>query len=156
MDFQRWYDMDVNLGELVRCLESMSPESRTLFGFLLSAFSDRIVETKGRDFYSGIGWDTIRGIYQSHQKRRWYDEEPAMQQAFNKLYSLSEEERAAVGRELHVPARLVSQYELYCLGHGQKPKLEWISDIVDTCFEKGPEVAQQRFRMSVDEVRGDA
>ncbi len=146
MDFQRWYDRDVNLGELVRTLEGMGRESQTLFAFLIADFSERIMDAQGRDFFVPLGWDTVRNLLRSRQGRRWYDEEPAMQQAFGKLYSLKPEERAVIGRELHVPARLVSRYETACRNRGEAPDLEKISEIVDTCFGKGPAFAQEFYK----------
>lgn len=143
--YQRWYDMDVQLSELVRALEVLSEESQTLFAFLLSFFSDEIVKVRGRAFFSELEWDKLMGIYKSKKGRRWYDQHDILHKAFNKLYSLSPEDQAAIARELYVPSRIIKSYETHCQATGKEPNVDKICDIVATSFKDGPQAAQERF-----------
>jgi len=142
---QRWYDMDVQLGELVRTLENLSEESQMLFAFLLTLFSDEIVKVKGLSFFREMEWEKLIGIYKSKKGRRWYDQDPVLHKAFNKLYSLNDQQKAAIAKELYIPGRLVSLYEAHCKAKTQELNLETICEIVGTCFTEGAEAAQQRY-----------
>lgn len=144
--FHRWYDMDIQLSELVHSLEVLSEESQTLFAFLMGLFSDQIVKVRGREFFSELEWDKIIGIYKSKRGRRWYDREPATHKAFNKLYSLSDDDKAVIARELHVPSRIVKRYENFCQAASREPDLDIVFSIVETCFKEGPDIAQERYR----------
>jgi hypothetical protein len=142
----RWYDMDVQLSELVLSLEMLSEESQTLFAFLLMLFSDEIVRAKGRAFFQELEWEKIMGIYKSKRGRRWYDRQPVTHKAFNKLYSLSDDNKAIIAQQLYIPVRIVKQYETHCQEQGGTPDINLIFDIVETSFREGPQVAQERYR----------
>lgn len=146
--FQRWYDSDVQLSELVHSMESLSLESQVFFAFLVETFSDKIVKVRGKQFFSEMDWDTLKGVYKSKRRgRRWYDSEPNLQRAFNKLYSLSADDKAAVARELHIPSRLVMRYESEChISAESPPNIDLLCQIVETSFKEGPEKAQERFK----------
>lgn len=139
--FHRWYDVDIHLSELVRTLESLSEESQTLFAFLLMFFSDEVVERKGRAFFRELQWEKLLGIYKSKNGRRWYDKQAVLHKAFNKLYSLSDLDRAAIAQELHIPGRIVHHYEAYCNTHQTPLDFNMIYSILETSFTDGPEEA---------------
>lgn len=143
---QRWYDMDVQLGELVRMLETLSEESQTLFAFLMGFFSDQIVKVRGRAFFAEMEWDKLIGIYKSRKGRRWYDQHAVLHKAFNKLYSLNDDDKAAIARQLYVPGRIVRHYEDHCAQKRMLPQIEVICRIVQTSFQEGPQVAEERFQ----------
>lgn len=144
--FHRWYDMDVQLSELVHSMETLGEESQTLLAFLMTLFSDQIVKVRGRTFFSDLEWDKIIGIYKSKRGRRWYDREPVLHKAFNKLYSLSDDDKVVIARELYIPSRIVRHYESRCQETGKSVDLETIFAIVETCFKEGPDIAQERYR----------
>lgn len=141
----RWYDSDVQLGELVRCLETLSEESQMLFAFLLTLFSDEIARLRGMGFFREMEWGKLMGIYKSRQSRRWYDREPVLHKAFNKLYSLNDGDKAAVAGQLYPSSRIVAQYEGYCKAQSRQLDLETICAIVETSFAEGPDAAEKRY-----------
>ncbi len=144
--FHRWYDMDVQLSELVQSLETLSEESQTLFAFLLNFFGDEIVRVRGREFFSQLEWEKVMGIYKSKRGRRWYDRQPVLQKAFNKLYSLNDDDKAAIARQLYMPGRLIQDYETHCQKHNCPPALDTVYEIVATSFTEGPQAAQERYQ----------
>ena len=149
--FQRWYDCDVQLSGLVESLEALSGDSQTLFALLMTFFSDEIVRVKGNDFFAELEWDKIVGIYKSKRGRRWYDREPLLQKAFNMVYSLNDDAKAAIAKELYVPSRIVKDYESHCQRLSKPTDLDMICKIVETSFKEGHEKAQERYA-SFDEL----
>lgn len=139
----RWYDHDVHLSELVRTMETLSEESQILFALLLASFCDEVVRRKGRSFFREMDWAKLKGLYKSKTGRRWYDEQSVLHVAFNKLYSLNDEDKASIAHKLHVPVRLISNYEVYCKEHRRKKDLDEIQSILSTIFKDGPEKALQ-------------
>ncbi len=144
--FARWYDLDIQLSELVHSLETLTEESQMLFAFLLTFFSDEIVRIKGRLFFKEMEWDKLVGIYKSKSGRRWYDRQEVLHKAFNKLYSLNEDDKAAIARELFIPSRIVKKYEEHCQGHKRQPDMETVFAIVATSFKEGTDEAQSRYQ----------
>ncbi len=144
--FCRWYDRDLHLSELVKALEPLSDDSKTLFAFLVNFFSDEIVKVKGRLFFKELEWDKVLGVYKSRiNGRRWYDREPLLQKAFNKMYSLNEHDKCLIARALVVPGQLVSAYESHCVARNKSVEQKTIQAIVESCFKDGPEKAQKTF-----------
>lgn len=139
----RWYDQDIHLSELVRTMELLSEESQILFALLLASFCDEVVRLKGRSFFKEMDWNKLKGLYKSKTGRRWYDDQTVLHVAFNKLYSLTDEDKAGIARKLHVPVRLVGNYEAYCKEHQRPLDLDEIQAILSTIFKDGPEKALQ-------------
>jgi hypothetical protein len=138
----RWYDRDPHLSELVRTLETFSLESQTLFASLLADFSDDIHHAKGGQFFRELNWGKLVDIFKSRDGRRWYDQQPEMHKAFNKLYSLADEDKAHVARQLTEAVRLVKQYELECQAHQQKTDVNALYTIVETAFQSDATVLE--------------
>lgn len=142
--FQRWYDQDITLGELVKILETLSDENQLLFAFLMSFFSKKIIQSKGRQFFRELEWEKLLGLYKSKKNsRRWYDREPALQKAFNQLYSLNISDQGLIAKSLHVPSVLAKRYEDYCNSHQKPLNMDEIHGILATSFRDGPEEALQ-------------
>lgn len=137
----RWYDQDIHLSELVRTMELLGEESQILFALLLASFCDEVVRMKGRSFFREMDWAKLKGLYKSKTGRRWYDEQTVLHVAFNKLYSLTDEDKAGIARKLHVPVLLVGNYETYCKEHRRPLDLDEIQAILSTIFRDGPEKA---------------
>lgn len=138
---QRWYDRDIHLSELVAILESLNDECQTLFAFLITFYCDEIVKLKGRTFFRNLEWKKLKDIYKSRNGRRWYDNQSVLHVAFNKLYSLADEDKAQIARKLHVPAKLVAKYEIYCKERQRGMDLDEVQAILATVFKDGPEKA---------------
>ena len=85
------------------------------------------------------------GLIKSKRSRRWYDQDATLHVAFNTLYSLSNPDKALVGRELSTPALLVQGYEHYCQNTQQEICLDVVHSIMETCIKEGPEKAQEIF-----------
>jgi hypothetical protein len=138
---QRWYDMDAQLSELVHTLETLSPQTQALFAYLIRMSSDRIIKIRGRQFIRNLDWTVFVGLIKSKRSRRWYDQQAPLHVAFNTLFSLSNPDKALVGRELSIPAHLVERYERYSEAKGQDICLDVVQSIVETCIKEGPDKA---------------
>jgi hypothetical protein len=132
--FQRWYDADATLSEMIQVLESLSQPSQTLFALLITHFSNGIVRARGHAFYTQLHWRKLYGLLQSRRSRRWYDKEALLHKSFNKLYSLSDADKSLIARELRVPLQLVRDYEATCSDQNTMPELDQICGIVEGCF----------------------
>lgn len=132
--FQRWYDVDAVLSEMIQTLEMLSSQSQSLFGLLLERFSDRVIQVRGHEFYAQLDSRKMLGLAKSKQMRRWYDQETSLHKGFNKLYSLSDADKALIARELYTPIRLVRRYEEQCLERCEAPDIEQVQQIIAACF----------------------
>lgn len=132
----RWYDQDIQLSELVRTLETLREESQTLFAFLLTSFSDEIRRVKGARFFQELQWGKLLALYKSKRGRRWYDREAVLHKAFNKLYSLTDADKAQIARNLVLPIRMVKQYESECDAQQQPIDLDTLCSIVEFAFNE--------------------
>lgn len=143
--FKRWYDLDLHLSELVNLMEQMSEESQVLFAHLMRLMSDELIRTNRRQFIDSLDWQKLRGIFKSKQGRRWYDQEPNIHKAFNLLYSLQDEHKAAVARELYVPSQIVGEYETRCREEHTNPDIEVVCRIVELVFREETDKARAQF-----------
>ena len=132
--YQRWYDADIALSELVHTLESLSTQSQTLFALLINRFADRIVQVRGHDFYTQLDWEKLMGILKSKHSRRWYDQEMIMHKTLNKLYSLSTIDQNLIARELCGPIQFISDYEKACLHQCNLPDIHRVYHLIQQCF----------------------
>ncbi len=138
---QRWYDQDPQLSELVRTMETLSPDCQKLFALLIQDTCNRIILLRGRDFIRNLDWTIFIGLIKSRRSRRWYDREELLRKAFKTLYSLSFPDKALVGKELSVPVQLVKRYENYCQKQDAEISLDMVQTIVETCIKEGPDNA---------------
>ena len=142
----RWYDVDLQVSEMVAALEGMTEESKHLFGFLLCFLCDELIKTKDRSaFMSELDWNKLVGLMKSKRSRRWYDHEPVLHKAFNLLYSLNDDDKILIGRELCAPSQLVREYETRCQDKQKTPDVNIVFEIVESVFTEGPNKAHERF-----------
>ncbi len=145
--FNRWYDADVYVSEMVQSVEKMSADSQQLFGYLLCFFSDAVIQAKDKSkFIRELDWDHFKGLIKSKRKRRWYDREPILHKAFNLLYALTEEDKMLVAKELSIPSQIVRDYERDCLAKNKEPNLDVVYKIVETVFTEGTNKARQSYQ----------
>src|SRR5690242_7635008 len=131
--FHRWYDLDLTLSELVQTIQALSEPSKILFGLLLLNFTDRVVQVRGHSFFTQLEWPKMLGIIKSKRGNRWYDLDPVLHQAFNKLYSLSDADKDLIAKALYRPVLAVRRYEKECLSHSTPPDIEMVCSLVETC-----------------------
>lgn len=149
--FQRWYDEDLFVGALVYAMQGMSYNSQHLFARLVQILTDETVTQMGRDqFLKDLNWNRVANLRKSKRKRRWYDQEPKLFKAFNKLYALNEELRQDVAHKLFIPCQLVHKYELFCEQEQKEPDPIIIRQIVETCVKRGPEKAIHLYGVYLD------
>ena len=142
---QRWYDLDIHLSGMVRTLETLSSDSQTLFAHLLKDSTARIIKIRGRSFVRALDWTIFIGLVKSKRSRRWYDQKQVLHVAFNMLYSLSDADKALIGRELFLPAELVLRYETYAKARHEEISIDVVHRILETCIKQGPEKALETY-----------
>jgi hypothetical protein len=143
---KRWYDLDLRLSKLVTAMEQMNDDHCQLFGYLISHLFDEIVNKGNRgEFFRELDWGTIRGIWKSKSRRRWYDQDDVVHKAFNLIYSLADKDKILVGQNLATPAELVAGYELYSAKQNQPLELDTVCEIIETCFRDGDEQAAAKY-----------
>ncbi len=150
--FQRWYDQDPFLSTMVYALECMQPESQGRFARLLGQVCDRLLRAQlEASGYQKLDPCVVRGIKKSHLRRRWYDQTPDTQKAFNKLYALTETERNNLAHRFFIAAQLIHRYESYCQQIQTEPNSHTIDEIIRTNLKEGPERALKLYGFYLDE-----
>ncbi|MBY0449172.1 MAG: hypothetical protein K2X01_00920 [Cyanobacteria bacterium] len=145
--FKRWYDYDTILSKMVGSLETMTNDSRRLFGYMICCFSKTLILSQTRtEFLFSLNLSKVKGLFKSQAKRRWYDQDPVLHKAFNLLYSLDDENRQIVTEKLFAPASVVREYELACKEEKLKPDPIIVHQIIETCFLQNAEQAREFFR----------
>ena len=95
--YKRWYDQNETLQDSVRLLEKLSPEVRRMIAAAIVQKLPNLTRPQGhRRGLKQIGADKITGLLKSQQKKRWYDVDPILHQAFNCLYLMDETAREDV------------------------------------------------------------
>lgn len=91
--YTRWYDRIPALSQAVRMMEKL-PEARQRW------ISETIVNLmpmhqvpQRTDGLKKVGSEKVLGLMKSKVKRRWYDQDPMVHQAFNYLYLMTDELR---------------------------------------------------------------
>lgn len=93
---ERWYDFDPNVSVLLDVLKNV-PENiqeEVLTSILKTArvIREKLDTETPDDVPVSIGKNRVLGLYMSSQKRRWYDENPVITNAFNVLATLPDED----------------------------------------------------------------
>jgi len=151
---QRWYDDDLYLCSLVSAVSGMSIASQQLFGELLNVMADELISSAGRDeLLLSLPERVMDGLRKSQRKKRWYDHQAELHQAFNKLYALTIEQRSDLAHRLFIPGQLVEKYEIYCQEAHIQSDMRVIEQMIATCLQRGPEHALNLYGVYIDYFR---
>ncbi len=86
--YTRWYDRTSHMSQAVKLLEiAPEPFQKAIAHSIVSQVD--IGDITKRNGIKKIGTHKVIGLMKSKTKRRWYDQDPIMHQAFNYLYIMN-------------------------------------------------------------------
>lgn len=91
--YVRWYDRLPELSRAVRLLEKMSKVEQQLIADSIVQLQPLHEVSRHTDGFKRVGTEKLLGLMRSKVKRRWYDQDPTIHQAFNCLYLMDDEMR---------------------------------------------------------------
>ena len=150
MHRRRWYDQEIICTRLMDQIRDMSqPECREFCARVVIHFAEKLrkeLQQKGRHSanVSSIGAIGISGLYNfGHEKRRWYDQDAAVQKAASLLYGLPAEGLTVMGFKLGDTIGLIQVYSTVCEQIAQAPDLAVLTKICTTALQAGRKEAEE-------------
>lgn len=122
--FSRWYDRIPELSQAVRMLEKLTPEKQRIIAEVIvnSMQLHELSHHSGHGFRK-LGTEKVVGLMKSKNKRRWYDKDPVVHQAFNCLYLMSATMRHEAGIKILISVTALEEAEKKSLPEKSHPSL---------------------------------
>lgn len=113
--FTRWYDRIPELSQAVRQLEKASSDHQHLICQSVVHYNDAVLghRTSTDGGLKKLGTQKVMGLLKSKSKRRWYDQDPLLHQAFNYLYMMDDTERYRVALRILVSLEAMQAASLH-------------------------------------------
>jgi hypothetical protein len=109
-EFTRWYDSTPELAQAVRLLEHGQPEVQHVIARLIvDTFSLNDLSERQDLGLKRVGTEKVLGLMKSKGKRRWYDRDPMVHQAFNYLYLAEGWMRQEMALKIIVSVRVLEE-----------------------------------------------
>ncbi|MBX2861451.1 MAG: hypothetical protein KTR14_09450 [Vampirovibrio sp.] len=138
--FVRWHDRNPVLAEVIQKLEKMPTEHMEVCARLMIGMCSNLKGGPKDDFsLVELGAEKTTGLMKSKNKRRWYDQNPVMHMAMNKLYLLSEKEQGVIAEKMIVSIRVLEEYLGYCYRQIRKEEPQEALYLIKTGIEDGYE-----------------
>jgi len=154
MVYKRWYDRDPRLSRVVQAMEHLDTGSRRVFAVKFHNMSNIWLKERGGDNYLRMLDDNRKaGLLKSGNRKRWYDHNEHLHQAFNNLYALPPLDRRELMALLDTPIHIVEGYERYCHQHEQEPDVRMVDKIMRTCMVDGAESAKRMYTVYLTALR---
>ena len=88
---KRWYDKSSKLSVMMGILSNMNEnELNQVSKYLYQVVNIYWKQTKNTEEVISIGLEKLTGYYKAYQRRRWYDKNPSLSSAINKMSTLTE------------------------------------------------------------------
>lgn len=92
--FTRWYDRVPELSQAVRMMEKLPPSQQHLIAsVIVGSLQLHQMSQRTDQGVKRLGTEKVMGLMKSKGKRRWYDIDPMVHQAFNYMYLMSDQMR---------------------------------------------------------------
>ncbi|OGI00002.1 MAG: hypothetical protein A2Y25_02145 [Candidatus Melainabacteria bacterium GWF2_37_15] len=90
---KRWYDKSSKLSVMMGILSNMNEnELNQVSKYLYQVVNIYWKQTKNTEEVISIGLEKLTGYYKAYQRRRWYDKNPSLSSAINKMSTLTEKD----------------------------------------------------------------
>jgi hypothetical protein len=91
LGFTRWYDRISELSQAVRLLEKAPYlQQQVIATIIVGSMQLHHLTQRSEHGLKKLGSEKVIGLMKSKGKRRWYDQDPLMHQAFNYLYIMDD------------------------------------------------------------------
>lgn len=129
-------------------MERMSERNQQYFAKKLLELSQQLMKERGGEEYmSALHPKKQEGLEKSESRKRWYDNDETLHQAFNNLYALAPDDRREVAARLTTPIMIVEAYEKNCQDEGREPDIEVVDEILTACLTEGQERAKGMYAL---------
>lgn len=99
--FTRWYDTVPELSQAVRTMEKMPVKHQQLIASVIISYAPMAeVAEKTDQGLKKVGGEKLMGLMKSKNKKRWYDQDPTVHQAFNYLFVMNEKMRYEIALKM--------------------------------------------------------
>jgi hypothetical protein len=114
--------------------------------------SEGLLSQLGGDAYlSDLDTKKQEGLQKSKAKKRWYDQEELLHQAFNNVYALDNQRRRELAEQMALPIEIVQGYEAHCYLQQKVPDLKVVEEILRSCFQEGSARAKKLYAIYLPE-----
>lgn len=147
MHKNRFYDQDPLLSQAVGLLLVLPGEVQTLTADSISRIAEAEYRTNEliQDAKT-LGSDKILALYKSKQKKRDYDQNPAIHRALTYLMLLSNENRRLIAHRIVGLISHLQEYLKSCRMFSILPTFEQMQDVSNAYLKLGPEAATQKIQ----------
>jgi hypothetical protein len=157
MHKNRFYDQDPLVSKAVSLLLMLPGEVQTLTATYLSRIAE--AEYRAHEMMQDtktLGSDKILALYKSKQKKRDFDQNPAIHRALNYLMLLSEQHRQLIAHRLVGLIFHLQEYLKSCRMFSILPTRDQMNDVCNAYLKLGPEEASRMIKMIETESQRDA
>lgn len=147
MHSNRFYDQDPVVSQAVKLLLMLPSEIQTLAAECLSKIAEteyRMIEMLQET--KSLGSDKIMALYKSKQKKREYDQNPAMHRALNYLMLLTAENRRMIAHRIVGLISHIQDYLKACQKFSIAPSYQQMGDVAIMYMHRGPDEANLLIR----------
>ncbi|MGE0200520.1 MAG: hypothetical protein AB7P76_06095 [Candidatus Melainabacteria bacterium] len=131
----RWYDEQNELAVAVRLMKQLPLEYQSL---VCKPVTDLLTMTEltGRNGseLKQMGTERVVGVMKSKTKRRWYDQDPHVHQAFNLLYVMEQHEQQEIACRFLFSMRAMQAYFQKVQGPGAGVSAEDLENTINMAF----------------------
>ncbi len=130
--FTRWYDRLPSLSQAVRMMEQIQPyQQQMIASIIVGSMQMHQVSQRNEHGVKKLGTEKVIGLMKSKVKRRWYDRDPMVHQAFNHLYLMPDPMRHETAIKIMVCIKAMEAYQ-----ERKGRPLPQESSLVKSIFEK--------------------
>jgi hypothetical protein len=143
--FTRWYDSVAELAQAVRLMEKVpATQQRAISQVILDSVDLHAVRYKHDPGLKKLGTEKIMGLMKSKTKRRWYDQDPVVHQAFNLLYMMDEIARREMGLKIIFSIKVMEEAQLKMRSHPMVGRQMDVNGLVKSVFSKNVDYLASR------------
>jgi hypothetical protein len=108
--YTRWHDLIPELAQAVRMLEKAPPEFQQLIARAIAGNMQlHEVPKHAEHGLKKLGTEKVIGLLKSQGKRRWYDRDPLIHQAFNCVYLMDDNRRRETAVKILVSLKALEE-----------------------------------------------
>lgn len=127
--YTRWYDQTPEMSQAVRLMERISTTKQQWIAHTIVSLMPLYQVTRRTDGLKKLGTEKVIGLLKSKVKRRWYDHDPLVHQAFNHLYLMDEDARHEMAVKVLITIKALESLNI--ADHSLNSGLKLVKSIFD-------------------------
>lgn len=139
----RWYDRNPRLSVAVQLMMVFPDEFKTIICEGISLLAEREFKVNELIYqFKSLGSDKVLSLFKSKQRKRDYDEHPAMHQTMNYLYVLSDEHKTFMANHIISLVEVVQDYLRLCQRARHAPESQAVGTLTNAYVNTGRDSAR--------------